>query len=138
MGDGALVVLTSTDASGTLLRLRPPERTIVASATVPVPAYIVMSPLGDRIYLAFGNEVAAYNANTLEQVARVRFDGPVIALTTTPSGDRVFVATERSQDIAILDRYSGERSDVIRLPGAAKELRIDPLGRLLRHARHCG
>jgi len=131
VGDGALVVLTSTDASGTLLRLRPPERTIVASATVPVPAYVAMSPLGDRMYLAFGNEVAAYNANTLEQVARVRFDGPVIALTITPSGDRVFVATERSQDIAILDRYSGERSDVIRLPGAAKELRIDPLGRLL-------
>jgi hypothetical protein len=64
-------------------------------------------------------------------VARVRFDGPVSALVTTPSGDRVFVATERSRDVAILDRYSGERAESVTLPAPVGELRMDPLGRLL-------
>ncbi len=90
-----------------------------------------MSPLGDRLYLAIGRDVVSLNAINFDQAGRVQFDGPVIALTTTPSGDRVFVATEGSRDIAILDRYSGERTDVVRLPRPAKELRIDPLGRLL-------
>ena len=129
--DGGLIALTSDDATSTLTRLRPPERTVMDSATVPTPSYAVVSPLGDRLYLAFDRELAALNTSTFEETARVRFDAPVIALTTTPSGDRVFVATERSNEIAILDRYSGERSESVRLPRAAKDLRIDPLGRLL-------
>lgn len=131
MADGGLIVLTSSDERSTLRRLRPPERTIVDSATVPTPTQVTMSPLGDRIYLAFGREVSALNANDFQETARVTFDGPVIALTTTPSGDRVFVATERSNEVAVLDRYSGERTEAVILPGPAKELRIDPLGRLL-------
>jgi cell division septation protein DedD len=129
--DGGLIVLTSSDATSTLRRLRPPERSVLDSATVPTPTITAMSPLGDRLYMAFDREVAALNTSTFDEAARVRFDGPVIALTTTPSGDRVFVATERSRDIAILDRYSGESSDEIRLPGTARGLRMDPLGRLL-------
>jgi hypothetical protein len=129
--DGGLIALTSDDATSILTRLRPPERTIIDSAVVPAPSHSVISPLGDRLYLAFGRELAALNASTFEETARVRFDAPVIALTTTPSGDRVFVATEGSREIAILDRYSGERSEAVRLPRATKELRIDPLGRLL-------
>jgi cell division septation protein DedD len=90
-----------------------------------------MSPLGDRLYLAYGRDVAALNANTFDEVARVRFDGPVVALTTTPSGDRVFVATEHSRELAILDRYSGELTDAVRLPRPVRDIRVDPLGRLL-------
>lgn len=129
--DGGLIALTSDDATSTLTRLRPPERTIIDSAIVPTPTQAVMSPLGDRLYLAFGRDLAAINTSTFDETARVRFDTPVIALATTPSGDRVFVATERSREIAILDRYSGERAEAVRLPRPAKELRIDPLGRLL-------
>ena len=129
--DGGLIVLTSNDATSMLRRLRPPERSILDSATVPTPTFTAMSPLGDRLYMAFGSEVAALNTSTFDEVARVRFDGPVVALTTTPSGDRVFVATEASRDISILDRYSGELTEAIRLPGPTKDLRIDPLGRLL-------
>jgi cell division septation protein DedD len=129
--DGGLIILTSNASSSKLVRLRPPERTIVDSVNVPIPNYSAMSPLGDRLYLAFGRDVAALNVSTFDEVARVRFDGPVSALVTTPSGDRVFVATELSSDIAILDRYSGERTESVQLPGNVKELRMDPLGRLL-------
>ena len=129
--DGGLIVLSSAGDRSTLRRLRPPERTIMDSATIATPTFTAMSPLGDRMYLAYGSDVAALNATTFAEVARVRFAGPVTALATTPSGDRVFVATEGSRDLAILDRYSGERTDAIRLPGMVKELRVDPLGRLL-------
>jgi hypothetical protein len=129
--DGGLIVLTSNNGTSTLRRLRPPERTIHDSATVPTPTFAAISPLGDRLYLAFGRDVAALNTSNFDQSARVTFDTPVVALTTTPSGDRVFVATEGSRDISILDRYTGEHSESIRLPGLVQSLRIDPLGRLL-------
>jgi cell division septation protein DedD len=129
--DGGLIVLSTANGRSTLRRLRPPERTIMDSASIDTPNHTVMSPLGDRLYLAYGSDVAALNATTFAEVARVRFDGTVLGLATTPSGDRVFVATEQSRDLAILDRYSGERTEAIRLPGIVKELRVDPLGRLL-------
>jgi cell division septation protein DedD len=129
--DGGLVVVTTGESSSMLRRLRPPERTVIDSATIPTPTHMVASPLGDRLYFSFGSEVAALNTATLDEAARVRFDGPVVALATTPSGDRLFVATEQSNEIAVLDRYSGESSEAIRLPGRTRELRIDPLGRLL-------
>jgi len=129
--DGSLVALYANDDQGTLLRLRPPERTVVDSATVPLPTHILMSPLGDRLYLAFGQDVAALNASTLDEVGRVHFDAPVTSLVATPSGDRVFVVTEGSNEVAVLDRYSGERTESIHLPGFPRELRMDPFGRLL-------
>jgi len=130
--DGGLVALTTrSDEISTLIRLRPPERNVIDSATIPTPTLTVMSPLGDRFYLAFGREVAALSTNTFDEAARVRFENPVIALTTTPSGDRVFVSTETSKEIEILDRYSGELTQAVRLPGHVRELRMDPLGRLL-------
>lgn len=129
--DGGLIVLSTVDDRSMLRRLRPPERSVLDSASIATPAHSVMSPLGDRLYLAYGNEVASLNATTFAEVARVQFDGPVIAMTTTPSGDRVFVATEGSRDLTILDRYSGERTERVQLPGLARELRVDALGRLL-------
>ncbi len=129
--DGGLIVLSTSGDRAMLRRLRPPERTVLDSASIPMPTNAVMSPLGDRLYLAYGNSIAALNATTFAEVARVQFDGPVVALTTTPSGDRLFVATEGSRDLAILDRYSGERTESIRMPRPMRELRVDPLGRLL-------
>ena len=129
--EGGLVVLCSRDDESLVLRLRPPERTIADSATVPTPSHAVMSPLGDRLYFAFGRDVVALNVATFDEAARVRFDSPVVSFATTPSGDRLYVATERNRDVAILDRYSGERTDEVRLPGQARELRMDRLGRLL-------
>jgi hypothetical protein len=129
MPDNGLVVLYTTDVSATLVRLRPPERTAVDSATIPVPSHTVMSPLGDRMYLAFNTEVMSLNTATFDEVARVQFDSPVTAMTTTPSGDRVLIATEQSSGIAVLDRYSGESTEVIALPGKVREIRMDPLGR---------
>lgn len=129
--DGGLVVLMAAEADAMLLRLRPPERSVADSARLPTPNQAVMSPLGDRLYLAYGREVAALNAQTFDETARVTFDSPVIALTTTPSGDRLFVATEGSNRVTILDRYSGEHSEEVRLPGHARDLRMDPFGRLL-------
>ncbi|HEX9565398.1 MAG TPA: SPOR domain-containing protein [Gemmatimonadaceae bacterium] len=129
--DGGLVVMYSSDSASRLIRLRPPDPKLVDSAAIATPDHAIMSPLGDRMYLAFDRELAAINARTFDEVGRVRFEGPIVALATTPSGDRVFVASEDTPEIAVLDRYSGEQATAIRVPGPVRDFRADPLGRLL-------
>lgn len=129
--DGGLVLLYAREGDSRLVRLRPPDARLADSATVATPNHAIMSPLGDRLYLAFDDELAALTARTFDEVGRARFDGPIVALATTPSGDRVFVASAGSATIDVLDRYSGEQSERIRLPGPARDIRVDPLGRLV-------
>lgn len=129
--DGGLVILSSRDEASVLTRIRPPERAVVDSASIATPTHAVMSPLGDRMYLAYGRDVVALNASTFDETGRATFESPVVALATTPSGDRLYIATEQSRRIAILDRYSGEHNDEVTIPGPARELRMDPFGRLL-------
>lgn len=129
--NGALVVLVNSEKGDRLLRLRPPEPTVSDSARVVVASQAVGSPLGDRLYFATGPELISLNANTFAETGRTRFGGEIVALATTPSGDRVLVATERSHAIEILNRYGGQRGKPYRMPGAVRELRMDPLGRLL-------
>jgi cell division septation protein DedD len=129
--DGGLVVMTTSDSASQLIRLRPPDARIVDSAVIETPDHAIVSPLGDRMYLAFGDRLAAFETRTFNELARVRFDGPIVALATTPSGDRVFVASEGARSVAVLDRYSGEQDIDIALPRPVSDLRVDPLGRLL-------
>lgn len=129
--DGNLVLVALQGDEARLMRLRPPESKLSDSALVPAPTLAAMSPLGDRMYLSYGSELVALDARTFNEIARVRFDGDINALVTTPSGDRVFVASEGEPRIAILDRYSGEQTEGIAVPGPVRELRVDPLGRLL-------
>jgi len=131
MQDGGLVVLHAIGDDSRLIRMRPPDARRVDSADVPTPDHALMSPLGDRMYLAFGATLVALTVRTFDEAGRVRFDSPVIAMRTSPSGDRVFVATEGGPGIAVLDRYSGELATSIPLPGLVRDLRVDPLGRLL-------
>ncbi|HEX7123233.1 MAG TPA: SPOR domain-containing protein [Gemmatimonadaceae bacterium] len=131
-GDGDLVVLVAREDQGAmLLRLRPPESTVTDSATVPVPQLSTMSPLGDRLYLAVGRDLLALDANAFHEVGRVSYPSEIAALVLTPSGDRAFVATHGTAAVDVFDRYSGERSATIPLPGTVGDLRMDPLGRLL-------
>jgi cell division septation protein DedD len=129
--DGGLVLIRTAGDSAQLLRMRPPEARLADSAMVTAPDLALMSPLGDRMYLSYGRDLAALNARTFDQLARLTFDGDIVALATTPSGDRVFVAVREANEIAILDRYSERESAAIPLPGPVRALRVDPLGRLL-------
>lgn len=129
--DGGLVVLHAAGDRARLIRMRPPDARRIDSAEVATPDHALLSPLGDRLYLAIGASLAAYSVRSLDETGRVRFDSPVTVMRTSPSGDRVFVATEADDGVAILDRYSGELATSIALPGHVRDLRVDPLGRLL-------
>jgi cell division septation protein DedD len=129
--DGGLVLIRLAGDSAEILRLRPPEARIADSAMVAAPGLALMSPLGDRLYLSFGHDLAALETRTLNELGRVRFDSEIAALATTPSGDRVFVASREDSAIAILDRYTGESAQRIAVPGPVRALRVDPIGRLL-------
>ncbi len=129
--DGGLVVISRNEADARITRLRPPDSRKLDSATVPIPDLAVMSPLGDRMYLAMDRDLVAYNTRTFEETVRVTFEDSILSLATTPSGDRVFATVEGHPELAVLDRYSGELATHIRLPGSASAVRVDALGRLL-------
>jgi hypothetical protein len=55
----------------------------------------------------------------------------VTALAPTPSGDRVYVALDDTEELSVVDRYSESISGTIQLPGVPDQLRMDPLGQVL-------
>jgi cell division septation protein DedD len=87
--------------------------------------------VGDRVYFVVDSGLVGVSGRDLALVPRVRFPQPVRALAPTPSGDRIFVLTEGSSEIAVVNRYREVIESRIALPGVASELRMDPLGRYL-------
>jgi hypothetical protein len=64
-------------------------------------------------------------------VAPVPLGARVQAVAATPSGDRLYVATERAGEIVVVDRYAERVTARLALPGDVRELRMDPIGRYL-------
>jgi hypothetical protein len=58
-------------------------------------------------------------------------ESAIVAIAPTPSGDRVFVATQGSTNLYLVDRYAAKMKPSVQLPGGVSELRMDPLGRYL-------
>lgn len=138
--DGWLLVLADRPDSSTgrraqkesvLWRLRPPEKQLLDTIVLPRAARAVRTRLGDLVYVVAGKELVGVQSRTLERMAPVEFDTPLGALAPTPSGDRLFVVTDSSDRVAVLDRYAQDVTARVKLPGVARELRMDPLGRYL-------
>jgi hypothetical protein len=66
----------------------------------------------------------------LEPVPPIPMESAPRALVSTPSGDRIFAAGD-APEVAVVDRYRGRVAETIQLPGPARSLRMDPLGRYL-------
>ena len=129
--DGTLLVLMD-DADGTrILRLRPPDDAISDSLLLPRVGLASLAPVGDRAYLGAGDQLFSLAPDALERRDDYETDGEIVAISPTPSGDRVFVATKGIAGLDRVDRYAGDLKASVRLPGAASELRMDPLGRYL-------
>lgn len=129
--EGTLLVLTDTDDATRLLRLRPPNDAIADSATLPPAGPATLAPVGDRAYLVSGKELFGIAPNELERREHYRFESAIVAIAPTPSGDRVFVATQGSTTLYLVDRYAAKMRPSVALPGGVSELRMDPLGRYL-------
>ncbi|HKW50092.1 MAG TPA: SPOR domain-containing protein [Gemmatimonadaceae bacterium] len=131
LSDGALLLIGSREKSAIVWRLRPPDTKILDSAEIPGAAHADWAQAGDRLYFTVERNLVGVRTRDLKPLNVIELDGHVRALVATPSGDRIFVLTDSSQQVDVIDRYREKVSEEIALPGIAEDLRIDPLGRYL-------
>ncbi len=129
--DGSLIITAREGQRTTVWRMRAPDPRILDTAWLPVTGSAVRSQLGDRVYFMTDTALLGVAGKDLSVIQSVRFRSSVIAVAPTPSGDRVYVASRNADELTVIDRYTGRTSAAIKLPAAARELRMDPLGRYL-------
>ena len=129
--DGWLLVVGEREDETLVWRLHPPESRIVDTLSLPRTTPGVRAHVLDRLYLAADERLLGVRSQGLEPVPGVSFDGRVTTVAATPSGDRVFVVTDSSDEIAVVDRYEEDVTHRVDLPGPVSALRVDPLGRYL-------
>jgi cell division septation protein DedD len=129
--DGWLVVLADSGDETIAWRVRPPEKRLIDTLSLPRADRATRTRVGDRIYLAADERLLGVSSAGLEELPSVDFDAPVRALAPTPSGDRIYVAVDSSNEVAVVNRYSEDVDHHIELPGTVRDLRMDPLGRYL-------
>jgi DNA-binding beta-propeller fold protein YncE len=84
-----------------------------------------------------GRSLTAVQARSLTKGGEVSFEHTPTDLAATPSGDRIYVVTDSSSTMEIVDAIQERVSANVDLPGRPRELRVDPIGRyvLVRPAR---
>ena len=133
--DGALLVAVGRGANTRLLKLFPPETRVLDSVEFPVATRTVRTQLGDRLYLAVDSGLVVLRTRTMDWAPSIPVKEPIMVMSSTPSGDRIFVLTDSRSKISVVDRYRDKVAATFELPGRAEDLRIDPFGRyLLAHA----
>ncbi len=132
--DGSIIVVGIPRPMGTVLwHLRPPEARVLDSTVLPPPAAerVVRTQLGDRVYFVADSSIEGVRGRDLTPIAPIRFPRRVRAVAATPSGDRLYVALDSTTTLQIIDRYTDRPTGSVELPGAASDMRMDPLGRYL-------
>jgi hypothetical protein len=81
------------------------------------------------VYFGIDSSIFSLRGRALAVTPTVKLDDGVLAVVPTPSGDRLFVATDSSNKLVIIDRYRDQVDRTIELPGRVSALRMDPLGR---------
>jgi hypothetical protein len=131
--DGSIIVVASRrGGSGTVLwHLRPPETRLLDSAVLPPPVAdrVVRTQLGERLYLVADSSIVPVRGRDLAAVAPISFPRKIRAVAATPSGDRLYVALDSTTTLQVIDRYTDRQTAGVELPGAAIDMRMDPLGR---------
>ncbi len=127
--NGTVVVLGGRGATVTLWRMRPPANTLLDTAKADRVSSGVNVSLGDEVFLAREREIVGIRSRTLEFSHTIEFDHPVMAAAASPSGDRLYVITESSHRVEVVDRYQNRVTSRIDLPGQPRALRVDAFGR---------
>jgi cell division septation protein DedD len=129
--DGALLVVGGRNGQTRVWKLYPPDSKIVDSVSFPSTWRPLPSQAGERLYVIVDSGLVSLATRTLDWNQPVGFNRHIASAVSTPSGDRVFVLTDSSRRVDVVDRYRDAVVDHIDLPAPARELRIDPLGRYL-------
>jgi len=129
--DGSLLLVGSREKSAIVWRLRPPDTKILDSAEIPNGARESWALAGDRLYFTVEHSLVGVRTRDLRPLNVIDLDGHARALAATPSGDRIYVLSDSSHQVDVIDRYREKVSEHVDLPGIAEDLRVDPLGRYL-------
>jgi hypothetical protein len=129
--DGELLVAIGTGAKTRIIKIFPPERKILEDIPFPVASLTVRTELGDRLYLAVDSGLATLRTRTMDWAALIRLKEPILAMASSPSGDRIFALTAANNQISVIDRFREEVTGRLELPHHARDLRVDPFGRYL-------
>jgi cell division septation protein DedD len=130
--NGAVLILTGRGPSARLHRMHPPENTLLDTLALPDVTHGTGAPLGDRVYfVSRGRSLTAVRARTLAKGDPITLDHGVTGIATTPSGDRFYIITDSSSELAVLDPIQDRVSATVRLPGRPRDLRVDPFGRFV-------
>lgn len=122
-GDRQLLAIESGDTARAVL-MAGAQPGITADLPTAVTA---ASPWGDLLAVAAPTGVYLWAPRGAAPMRRVRVGGTPMAVRFSASGHRIYVGRE-SEDLAVIERYGGERLDDISIPGAAAALRVAPYG----------
>jgi len=129
--NGDVIVSANKGAQTLVWRVHPPDDIAEDSAVLPLAGRAVRTQLGDRIYFPIDSGLVGVKGKDLSSLGAVQLPSRVRALTPTPSGDRLYVATMADSVISIVDRYNGRVESGLTLPQPPLDLRMDGLGRYL-------
>lgn len=85
------------------------------------------SPWGDLVAAAAPTGVYLWAPRGSTPARRIRVGGTPTTVRFSASGHRIYVG-RADEDLAVIDRYAGERIGDIRIPGSAAGLRVAPYG----------
>lgn len=127
--DGSVLVVGERGGATAVWHVRPPDTRVMDSAVLGHTRRVVRTEIGDRVYFTSDSGLIGLRGRDLKAVPAVHFDHTVRAIAPTPSGDRLYVATDSSGALTIINRYTDKVENTIELPGPIADLRMDPLGR---------
>lgn len=132
LGDGSIVAMSRPrDGRVTLWRVFPPNTDLLDSVTVEGVTDGPRLQTSDRLYLPTASGFVAVSTRGLEAEAPILLPGPPADAVATPSGDRLYVLVEGDTALTTWERFGGTAGEPTILPGPARALRMDPLGRYL-------
>jgi len=129
--NGTVVVVGGRGATTTVWRMRPPATALLDTAKADRISTGVNVPVGDEVFFTRERELLGLRARTLDFAKPIEFDHRIVAAAASPSGDRLYVLTESSHGVDVVDRYQNRVTSRIDLPGQPRALRVDAFGRYL-------
>ena len=127
--DGTLLVLANRGLGTIVWLIHPPDDRIADSVLLPRVSKAIRTPAGDRVYFPVDSGLVGVRGRDLQTVPSIKLPRKPHAVVTSPSGDRIYVAADSSNELLVIDRYTGNISAHVALPSPALSLRMDPMGR---------
>jgi hypothetical protein len=129
--NGTVVVLGGRGAAARLWRMRPPASRLLDTAKAERVSSGASVLLGDEVFFSHERELVGLRSRTLVFAHTIEFDHRILAAAASPSGDRLYVITESSHAVEVVDRYQDRVTSRIELSGQPRALRVDAFGRYL-------